>query len=293
LLGGGPPRTQRGMLPMMKVSEKGLVTRRCIERRLEAANRVGRLFPGGLTRDLTTSAVLFTVGPAPFGAFRDDPCLILNKRSQRVKQPGDLCFPGGRTAPRLDCWLSKVLQLPLSPLTRWPGWPAWRRERPREARRLALLLATGLRESFEEMRLNPFGVSFLGPLPSHSLEIFQRVIYPMVGWVGWQKRFRPNWEVEKVVCIPLRHLLQYSRYACYRVEMQGLEAVRPGKLVEDFPCFVHEDGGQRELLWGATYRIVMLFLEVVFNYSPPPERVLPVIHGVLKGSYFSALPSQG
>ena len=49
------------------------------------------------------SVVLFLVGdcPAESGA-RPETCLILNKRSARVRQAGDLCCPGGGIAPGLD-----------------------------------------------------------------------------------------------------------------------------------------------------------------------------------------------
>ncbi len=65
--------------------------------------------------------------------------------------------------------------------------------------------------------MNPVGVSFLGPLPPQQLAMFQRIIYPMVCWVPRQKRFFPNWEVEKLVYIPLRKLLNPDNYALCRM----------------------------------------------------------------------------
>ena len=41
-----------------------------------------------------------------------------------------------------------------------------------------LLFAASIRESFEEMGLNPFGVQFLGPLPPQRLVMFHREIFP-------------------------------------------------------------------------------------------------------------------
>jgi len=134
-----------------------------------------------------------------------------------------------------------------------------------EAGRLALLLAASLREGLEEMRLNPLGVTFLGPLSAQRLQMFDRVIYPMAGWMNRQKRFFPNWEVEKIVHIPLGCLLNSSGYRCYRLQMAGRS-----RIPSDFPCFLHQSGGVREVLWGATYRITTLFLELIFGFSPPP-----------------------
>jgi len=124
-------------------------------------------FPEDVFLSPVTSSVLFLLGGHCNGS--SEPCVVFNKRSLRVRQPGDLCFPGGRVAPRLDFFLSKVLKSPLSPLARWRFWPQWRDHRREQAKRLSLLLATSLRESVEEMRLNPFGVTFLGPMPSEDL----------------------------------------------------------------------------------------------------------------------------
>ena len=52
------------------------------------------------------SAVLFLL--TSFRADREigfEPCLLLNKRSQHILQPGDLCCPGGGVERR-DQWLS-------------------------------------------------------------------------------------------------------------------------------------------------------------------------------------------
>ena len=233
----------------------------------------------------SVSAVLFLLGPYPGkGRYSDQPCLILNKRSAKVRQPGDLCCPGGRISPRLDAALSALLRLPMSPLARWPNWQQWQLKQRQQARWLRLLLATGLRESAEEMRLNPFGLRFLGPLPAQSLIMFNRVIYPMVAWVLGQKRFYPNWEVEKIVCIPLRHLFDPANYARYRLRIHNPSA---GELLKTFPCFRYEKAGEAEILWGATYRITIGFLKGVFDFEPPDMHSLPEIRGHLDSSYLS------
>lgn len=243
----------------------------------------GCLYPTDVGRSATTSSVLFLMGERcenerPPG----DPCVVLNKRSARVRQPGDLCFPGGRIAPRLDLLLSKVVRRPLPPLSRWPHWARWQSDHTEETGRLCLLLATALRESVEEMRLNPFGLTFLGPMPPQNLSLFRRVLYPNVVWINRQEHFLPNWEVEKIVRIPLRNLLDSSAYACYRIRFENREK---GTFAQDFPCFVHEQGGEREILWGVTYRIVMAFLESVFGFNPPGPELLPVIRGYMRETY--------
>jgi hypothetical protein len=229
----------------------------------EESRRI-ELFPPGISSATGTSAVLFLLGQhCGSPDLSMEPCAIFNKRSVKVKQAGDLCFPGGSIAPKLDSSLSKLLYLPFSPLRRWPYWKRLNRLKRDEGRRLALLFTSSLRESFEEMWLNPFRVTFLGPLPSESLEMFDRVIYPMVGWIPSQKDFVPNWEVERIVYIPLRDLLKPDHYSRYRLHMGSRSQNGRDLGIQDFPCFLHGRGDHAEVLWGATYRIVM----TSFNWS--------------------------
>ena len=260
-------------MPALQARIGRVLTREC------RRSRVCLEIPDGGSK---SSAVLFLLGEVG-----GEPCLILNKRSRRVKQPGDLCCPGGSIAPRLDALVGRLLGLPLLPLGSWPPWRGWRRSAPADARRLALLLATSLRESFEEMRLNPLGVRFLGPLPAQRLLLFRRIIYPMAAWVAAGQRFVPNWEVEKIVPIPLRCLLDPGRYVRYRLQISAAVATRFKGRSEDFPCFVFETGEGRELLWGVTFRVVMVFLELVFGFRPPDPARLSVVSGRIRRHYLT------
>ena len=170
-------------------------------------------------------------------------------------------------------------------MARWPHWSRWRQTRPRALKWLRLLLATAVRESIEEMRLNPFGLEFLGPLPAQSLVMFQRVIYPMVVWVSGQKRFFPNWEVEKIIYIPLRDLFNPAGYARYRLQFEAQTG--SAAQLNTFPCFRYEQGNKTEVLWGATYRITAAFLHDVFSFVPPDLNSLPEIHGSLSKAYLA------
>jgi 8-oxo-dGTP pyrophosphatase MutT (NUDIX family) len=234
------------------------------------------------------SAVLFLLGPGIDGK----PVLILNKRSRHVRQPGDLCCPGGGVQPSLDPFLARWLRLPAPPLSRWSKGFGWRRYREKDWSKLALLLAAALREGFEEMRLNPLGVRFLGPMAAERLVMFHRTIYPLVGWVPRQRLFFPNWEVEKIVRIPLASLLDDAEYACCRISFQ--DTLNGGSEIpdRDMPCFVHRANGQRELLWGATYRLTERFLATVFGYRPPAVEALPVVPMRLDHRYLG-IPMDG
>ena len=95
----------------------------------------------------TSSSVLLLLGQCPESS---QICLILNKRSPIVRQPGDLCFPGGGISLFFDSCLARFFSLPVTSLGRWPYWPDWKQLHPGQARILSILWATGLRESFEE-----------------------------------------------------------------------------------------------------------------------------------------------
>lgn len=231
------------------------------------------------------SAVLFLLTPFQTGA-KDafEPCLLLNKRSQKVIQPGDLCCPGGGVQP-LDKILSNALYWPFSPLRKWPAWRKWKAKDRQKARGLALLLTTALREGWEEMRLNPLKVSFMGPLPVQKLIMFNRQIYPLVGWVPPNMSLSPNWEVERIVYIPLRRLFDHRYYARYRLSFKTKDGDVQRK--EDFPCFLHYGRKDEEILWGATFRITMDFLKRVFGFEMPDLSQAPVITRRLGPAYLN------
>ena len=189
----------------------------------------------------------------------------------------------------LDLRLARLLELPGSPLVRWPCWKGFHAHRPKEARLLSIMFAAGIRESWEEIRLNPFRLRFLGPLPSQSLVLFNRVIHPMAVWVGGSGRFRLGSEVEEIVPIPLRCFADSSSYAVYRLHADpGMDASFAGGS-RDFPCFIYSRGGQNEVLWGVTYRIVDIFLETVFGFRTRSKRggEAPVVAGRLDETYLN------
>lgn len=211
--------------------------------------------------------------------------LILNKRSRRVRQAGDLCCPGGGIQPLLDRLGGGLLTWPGSPLKRSPLGCRWSRDRSPQGRRLRTYLAAALREGFEEMRLNPMRVEFLGMLPRQELVLFRRVIYPMVVWLRGPQRFRPNWEVESILRVPLHRLLQSENYRLCRFRVPaGAPAEVPARKLE-FPCFAHQTDDGTEWLWGATYRIVMSLLDIALGFVPPPETRLPQITRALDSRY--------
>jgi hypothetical protein len=214
-----------------------------------------------------------------------EPVLLLNRRSPWVRQAGDLCCPGGRVNPLIDYASGLLLTFPGSLLHRSRGWTSFRARDAPLRRDLAMYWACCLRESWEEMRLRPWAVEFLGMLPLYKLRLFERRILPMVGWVPGSERFKPNWEVERIVPIAFSSLLSPQGYGIYLLRGTGNRDTASGEEPTPYGCFIHEDSHGREVLWGATYQIVLSFLERVYGFQPPPMEGRPIVHGSLTAHY--------
>jgi 8-oxo-dGTP pyrophosphatase MutT (NUDIX family) len=216
-----------------------------------------------------------------------DYVFLLNKRSKKVLQPGDLCAPGGGIHPFLDAFTQKLLRFRLLPGVGGPGLEL-ARSRGKEAYEIILfLLGNALRESWEELRLSPFNVEFLGPLPTYPLSSRRWIIFPLVGRVkhSWQAKL--SWEVEKIVPIPLAAFFDPQNYALYSLEV-------PEKLVAqgipspwEFPCLVHREKGEEEILWGATFKVIQTFFQIVFRFSLPQPDGSQVINRPLASNYLT------
>ena len=212
---------------------------------------------------------------------------VLNKRSRRVPQGGDLCAPGGGIHPFLDRLSQKILQFGLLPLARGPGFERARQRGKIVYEKILLFLGNALREAREEMHLSPFNVEFLGPLPTYRLRVRRWIIFPLVGRIkrAWNPKL--SWEVEKIVSIPLQTFFRPENYALYSLEV-------PNKLISqgvpnpwEFPCLVYEESGAEEILWGATYSIIRSFLTTLFDYALPSPDGRRVIHRPLVANYLS------
>lgn len=217
------------------------------------------------------SAVLL---PLELDASSREYVVILNKRSTYVQQAGDLCFPGGGMDPKIDGFLSRLLAWKILPTRRSRAFRKLLRSSSHAKEVFLLILASVLRESWEEMRLPPWKVEYMGALPALWMQSFPRVIFPVVGRVraGWKAR--PNWEVESVLRVPLRAFFDPENYAVCRF----LVAAPSGEEGEgghewEYPSLVVRGPEGEEILWGATFKILMNFIERVFER--PLEQINP------------------
>jgi 8-oxo-dGTP pyrophosphatase MutT (NUDIX family) len=114
------------------------------------------------------------------------------------------------------------------------------------------LEATALRETYEEVGLDPDNIEVLGRLDDMVTNSHFRVT-PVVGVLhGGPHEFIPSpAEVAEVLEVPLRHLLKPQNCAVDRQEQPGETARHP----------TYEFQGHR--IWGATARILADFLQLL------------------------------
>ncbi|MEC1696943.1 NUDIX hydrolase [Schinkia azotoformans] len=172
----------------------------------------------------------------PLIKINDDIHIIFEKRAEHLRrQPGEICFPGGRI------------------------------EKGQEDSQTA-----ALREATEELRITEEDINLVGPL-DFFVSSSDSIIYPFVGWI--EKEFAeisPNPdEVSEIFTVPVSFLLNtepkiYQIH--YKIEPEDNFPYhlipdgkdynwRPRNMKEYFYCY--ED----KVIWGMTARMLNEFLE--------------------------------
>jgi len=210
----------------------------------------------------------------------------LIKRSRKVSQGGDISCPGGMLQPRQDSFLNFILKTGILPAIY--GRKASRTQKvDRETASLInLFLTNALREAWEEIGLNPLNTRYLGALPSYTLSMFARTIFPVVCITRRQFSYKPNSEVEKMLEIPLSFFFASGHYATLDINMSMGEGAEPFQY--QTPCLVipDEKGGE-DILWGATFNIIQNFLGIISGNGLPSGRSPRIYSKVLTPKYIS------
>ncbi len=212
---------------------------------------------------------------------------LLSKRSKNVQQPGDLCAPGGGIHPFLDSLSGKLLRFGLLPGIRGPGCTQTKRKGKLIYEKILFLLGNALRESWEELRLSPFNVEFLGPLPTYRLHHRPWIIFPLVGRVKHSWKPKLSWEVDKIVSIPLEKFFNRTNFAVYSLEVSESLMAQGIPNPWEFPCLVHKEDGEEEILWGATFEIIRSLFKIVFDFSFPVPDKEKIVRRPLPLNYLS------
>ena len=119
------------------------------------------------------------------------------------------------------------------------------------------LLATALREAFEEIGLRPEAVEILGELDEERTIGSNFMICPFIGFIPYPYQFEISRdEVEQLVEVPLSALLDKANFREEVVTDEG----------KTFPAYFYHYGDQ--VIWGATARILKRFLDLVYADGP-------------------------
>ena len=217
----------------------------------------------------------------------DDVFFRLIKRSRRVSQAGDLACPGGILHERLDAFLMKLITNGIIPILRNKAGRLARKRDALSYRTITLFLANAVREAWEEISINPFHVHYLGALPPYSLSRHRRTIFPLVCYIDKQTAVNMNHEVEYILDIPVAAFFDEENYASLRVDA---DANIPGEPREVLPCMIYKDEKRGEnILWGATFFIVMSFLQIICDFELPRWEDRRIVRKSLDSRYISGV----
>jgi 8-oxo-dGTP pyrophosphatase MutT (NUDIX family) len=211
----------------------------------------------------------------------------LMKRSSEVVQGGDISCPGGMFHKFADPLFRTFIAAGFPPVIEGKALSYAKQRGKGEFKSVTLFLANAVRESWEELRLSPFNVQYLGPLPCRPLIAFTRIIFPLAGFVKREWKPRTNREVEKILDLPLKDFFDQENYGLYTIETEyklrdNISGAR------HFPCFIVRDAYENEeILWGATFSIVMSFLKIVFNFELPDLNGNRTLKKVLAPEYLT------
>jgi 8-oxo-dGTP pyrophosphatase MutT (NUDIX family) len=210
----------------------------------------------------------------------------LIKRSEKVSQAGDISCPGGMLRPVGDKIISNLFTTGLFPSLHDQIAKATIHQDRKTTGLIRLFLINALREAWEEIGLNPFRITFLGALPCYSLILIARTIFPLVCLTPEPFEFKLSAEVEKILEIPVSNFFDGSNYAILEIETAFSDSTPLHNL--QYPCFVMtDDQGGKEILWGATYNIIMNFLRIISGNTLPVPSSPCIIKKVLAKTYIS------
>ena len=173
--------------------------------------------------------------------------ILFEVRALHLKrQPGEICFPGGRVEPE-------------------------EMSRPQDA---------AIRETFEEINVPPESVDLIGPL-DYFISPIGSLIYPFLGKLNINELPKPNPdEVQEVFLVPLSFLLNaepdQSKLVigtCFAEDFpfhRLPDRYQPGwRLMGSSPVYFYQYGDR--LIWGATAGILHSFLGMYRKISKAQE----------------------
>lgn len=230
--------------------------------------------------------LLFMRTGDPFTPRRREWVFQLIKRSSKVTQPGDLSCPGGILNTLIDPILRFFIILNVFPIMKNKAFTYAIARDEKTYHAMTLLLTNAVREAWEEIGISPFNITLLGPLPSYTLHFFRRTIFPLVCHVKDEWSFHPSDEVEKIIEIPVSSFFDESNYGICIIESPH-QKNQLKKETFEYPCFIYREDRSEEILWGATFSIIMNFLNLVFAFTLPENLTDRIVRKTLSPTYLA------
>ncbi len=111
-------------------------------------------------------------------------------------------------------------------------------------------LQSALRETWEEIGINPASIQILGVLSDLYVQVSRFLIHPFVGWIEDINNLKINKnEVEKIISFPIKKMNA-------QIDETDIHTVTGTLKV---PCFKFDN----EIIWGATSMILMEFYDLI------------------------------
>jgi len=120
------------------------------------------------------------------------------------------------------------------------------------------LIDTSLRETFEEIGVNPLDIQVLGNLTNLFIPVSNYIVSPYIGFSSIKPSFKLNdSEVAGIIEIPLAHFLDEQNRITGTVDVRGTKY--------EVPVF---KVGEHQI-WGATAMILSEFVDLLKNIDAP------------------------
>ncbi len=110
---------------------------------------------------------------------------------------------------------------------------------------------TALRETFEEVGIQPQQIEIIGKLSDLYIPPSNFIVTPFVGILQEEPHITPNYEVERVLIIPLSDLMNPTNCVEKTISVRSIQL--------HVPCYTL-DG---EIIWGASSMMLAELLELM------------------------------
>jgi len=201
----------RNLLDQIKNNLKQPLPGESAQLRMAPSHRGDLLKSNGVT-DARNSAVLISLFPTSNGLST----LFIKRATYNGVHSGQISFPGGKTDEGDES-----------------------------------LIQTALRETEEEVGIDPSKIEVLGTLTPLFIPVSNMLVLPVIGLLDYEPEIHPNLqEVDYTITVPICHLKNPTNQLIKTLEIRNYSITAP------YFCCNNEE------IWGATAMIISEFIEM-------------------------------